>query len=102
VIETRRNIVISKIKPKALRTALDLAEKGEENRIILLSDAGFMLLNAELAGTLKKASSNGVRIYALRNDIKKRGIEEQPYLKVVDYNSLVDKLLEPDTKTVNL
>jgi len=98
----RRIIIITKLKPSALQTAVEIGEKGGDNGIILLSDAAFMLINGEFSMKLREANTKGVNIYALRNDVEKRGIKVQPFVEVVDYDSLVDILLETDMKTINL
>lgn len=98
----RRIIIITKLKPNAIQTAVEIGEKSGDNGIILLSDAAFMLINGEFSMTLREANTNGVNIYALRNDVEKRGIKVQPFVEVVDYDSLVDILLEPGTNTINL
>jgi len=97
-----RIIIITKLKPGALQTAVEIGEKGDDNGIILLSDAAFMLINEKFSMKLREANTKGVNIYALRNDIEKRGIKIQPFVEVVDYDSLVDILLEPGTNTINL
>lgn len=102
MLVTSRIIIISKLNPYALQTAVELTEKGGDNGIILLSDATFMLISEKPSWKLKKASSRGVRIYALRNDVEKRGIIAQKFFEIVDYSRLVDILLENRTKTVNL
>lgn len=98
----RRIMIITKLNPSALQTALEIGEKGGDNGIILLSDAAFMLINEEISMKLREANTKGVNIYALRNDMEKRGIKVQPFVEVVDYGTLVDILLETDTKTINL
>jgi len=98
----KRIIIITKLEPRALQTAVEIGEKGGDNGIILLSDAAFMLINEETSMKLREANTKGVNIYALKNDMEKRGIKVQPFFEIIDYDSLVDILLEPDTKTINL
>jgi len=98
----RRIIIITKLKPGALQTAVEIGEKSGDNGIILLSDAVFMLINEEISMKLREINTKGVNIYTLKNDVEKRGIKVQPFVEIVDYNSLVDILLEPDTNTINL
>ena len=98
----KRIIIITKLEPRALQTAVEIGEKGGDNGIILLSDAAFMLINEETSMKLREANTKGVNIYALRNDVKKRGIQVQPFFEVIDYDFLVDTLLEADMKTINL
>ena len=102
MLEIRRIIIITKLKPSALQTALEIGEKGGDNGIILLSDAAFMLINEEISMKLREANTKGVNIYALRNDVEKRGIKIQPFVEVFDYGILVDILLDPGTNTINL
>lgn len=98
----KRIIIITKLKPRALQTAVEIGEKGGDNGIILLSDAAFMLINEETSMKLREANTKGINIYSLRNDMEKRGIKVQPFVEIVDYDSLVDILLEPGTNTINL
>ena len=98
----KRIIIITKLNPRALQTAVEIGEKGGDNGIILLSDAAFMLINEETSMKLREANTKGINIYALRNDMEKRGIKVQPFVEIVDYDSLVDILLEPGTNTINL
>ena len=98
----KRIIIITKLNPRALQTAVEIGEKGGDNGIILLSDAAFMLINEETSMKLREANTKGINIYSLRNDMEKRGIKVQPFVEIVDYDSLVDILLEPGTNTINL
>ena len=98
----KRIIIITKLEPRALQTAVEIGEKGGDNGIILLSDAAFMLINEETSMKLREANTKGVNIYALKNDMEKRGIKVQPFFEIIDYDSLVDILLEPGTNTINL
>lgn len=98
----RRIMIITKLKPSALQTAVEIGEKGGDNGVLLLSDAAFMLINEEISMKLREANTKGVNIYALRNDVEKRGIKVQPFVEVIDYGILVDILLETNMKTINL
>jgi len=95
-------VVISTLKPSKLELAVDLSERIEGLKIILLSDAIYMLDDKKLNYIVKRAATTGTSIYALSNDVEKRGLKINHKISIIDYEELVDILLMPDGITINL
>lgn len=82
----------------SLDTCLRLAKQG--STILLIEDAVYAAMQgtaiaSKIAETIKRYS-----VYALRSDLKARGLEEDRLLngiKVVDYDGFVDLVTEHDT-----
>lgn len=69
----------------------------EDDGILLLEDGVFgVLTSAPGAEELQAHITRGVKVYALINDIKARGLEEKlaPDIKLVDYNAFVQLTLD--------
>lgn len=88
----------SPFEKDSLDTCLRLAKQG--STILLIEDAVYAAMQgtaieSKIAETIKRYS-----VYALRSDLKARGLEEDRLLngiKVVDYDGFVDLVAEHDT-----
>jgi sulfur relay protein TusB/DsrH len=94
-------VIVSNLKSSSLDLTAELAEKKKDLKVILLSDAVFMLKNPNLNKIIRKTRDAGASIYVLSNDIKKRGIEMTQGINVVNYDELVDLLLTSCDGTIN-
>jgi len=97
-------IVVSKLKSESLSLVKKIAEKGLTPDIVLLSEAVYMLVDKKqyLSG-VKKAIECGARFFALSQDASKRGIEKMINdVEIIDYEGLVDLLLEKSRSVINL
>ena len=95
-------VIISNLKPSKLELAVDLSERMKDLKIVLLSDAIYMLCDQRMDYTFKRAAAAGASIYALSNDIEKRGLKISHRISIIDYEELVEVLLMPDGCTINL
>ena len=97
-------IVISKLDEKSFSMAIRLAEKCFTPDIVLMSEAVYMLREqGGYSEDMNKAVNAGARLYAISEDIKKRGIEDLVNrVSLIDYSELVDLLLGEPRSTINL
>ena len=94
-------IIISDYDVSKLGIASELVKKTEDKRVLLLSDALY-LLSSETSEIVNKMMSIGVTFIALEADVKKRGVETKKSLIVASYEGLVDQMLERKTEIINL
>ena len=69
----------------------------ENDGILLLEDGVFgSIISAPGADEIQTLIKSGVKVYALINDVKARGLEKKlaPNIKPIDYNSFVQLTLE--------
>lgn len=70
---------------------------GERDGILLLEDGVFgAITSAPGADELQLLVQSGVKVFALINDVKARGLEEKlaPNIELVDYNTFVQLTLD--------
>ena len=94
-------VLISKLDNDAINFSKTLAEDGQKLKIILLSDALFLLEGNQLLGELKSGISKNMQFYALDEDMETRNVTND-LIQVIDYSKLVDILMEPDNRIINL
>ena len=99
--ELGKIVVISKLDKDAINFTKTLAENGQKLKIILLSDALFLLEGDQLLGESKSEISENMRFYALDEDMETRNVTHD-LIQVIDYSKLVDILMEPDNSIINL
>ena len=94
-------VIISKIDHDAITFSKTLAEEGQQLKIILLSDALFLLENEQLQEELKSELSAKIQFFALDEDIEKRNVKHD-IIQIIDYHQLIDILMEPCNRIINL
>ena len=94
-------VLISKLDNDAINFSKTLAEDGQKLKIILLSDALFLLEGNQLLGESKSGISENMQFYALDEDMETRNVTND-LIQVIDYSKLVDILMEPDNRIINL
>ena len=94
-------VLISKLDNDAINFSKTLAEDGQKLKIILLSDALFLLEGNQLLGELKSGISENMQFYALDEDMETRNVTND-LIQVIDYSKLVDILMEADNSIINL
>jgi len=94
-------IIISKLENDSITLSKILSENSSSTKIILLSDAVFMLKNKEFIKELNSGFSRQQLFYALEEDIKKRNINSS-FINIIDYENLIDILMEPNSSIINL
>jgi sulfur relay protein TusB/DsrH len=94
-------ILITKLDKNAITLTRDIVESGDNNKIILLSDSIFVLEERKLLDMITSMTSDKTILYALKEDIEKRSIKND-VLNMIDYEELVDILMEPRNSIINL
>ena len=94
-------VLISKLDKDAINFTKTLAEDGQKLKIILLSDALFLLEGDQLLGESTSGISENMQFYALDEDVETRNVTHD-LIRVTDYSKLVDILMEPDNSIINL
>jgi sulfur relay protein TusB/DsrH len=97
-------IIVSRLNTEALSLLSELAKKGCTPEVILLSEAVYMLTRrGEFSDKIRKAIESGSTFFALSEDISKRGIKKLlKNVVLIDYDDLVELLLEKSKRTINL
>ncbi len=93
-------IIISDYDPEKLRIALDLLEKTDDKRVLLLSDAIY-LFNRDTCTIVNKMLNLGAQLIALATDLQKRGVNSTGVTSV-SYEELVRQMLETKSFFINL
>ena len=94
-------IIVSKLEKDSITLSKILTEDISSAKIILLSDAVFLLKNKEFINELNSGLSREKLFYALEEDIKKRNINSS-LINIIDYDNLIDILMEPNSSIINL
>jgi len=94
-------IIVSKLEKDSITLSKILTEDISSAKIILLSDAVFLLKNKEFINELNSGLSRQNLFYALEEDIKKRNINSS-LINIIDYDNLIDILMEPNSSIINL
>ena len=94
-------IIVSKLEKDSITLSNILTEDISSAKIILLSDAVFLLKNKEFINELNSGLSRQKLFYALEEDIKKRNINSS-LISIIDYDNLIDILMEPNSSIINL
>jgi len=94
-------IIVSKLEKDSITLSKILTEDISSAKIILLSDAVFLLKNKEFINELNSGLSRQKLFYALKEDIKKRNINSS-LINIIDYDNLIDILMEPNSSIINL
>jgi sulfur relay protein TusB/DsrH len=95
-------IIISDYDPEKLRIALDLLEKTDDKRVLLLSDAIYFF-NSDKRDSVDKMLNLGAQLIALETDLHKRGVKsDTTRVTSVSYEELVSQMLETKGCVINL
>jgi hypothetical protein len=96
-------IIISDYDASKLGIASELIKKAKDKRVLLLSDALYLLSSSETDEVVNDMVKMGVAFIALETDAKKRGIDTAPkHIIANSYEELVKQLLERRSGIVNL
>ena len=94
-------IIISDYDVSKLGIASELVKKAEDKRVLLLSDALY-LLSSEMCDLVNNMEVMGATFLALEADVKRRGIDAEKHFIKTSYEGLVNQLLEQKTGIINL
>ena len=92
-------IIVSKLEKDSITLSKILSEDSSSTKIILLSDAVFILKNKEFINELNSGLFRQKLFYALEEDIKKRNINSS-LINIIDYDNLIDILMEPNSLNI--
>jgi len=69
--------------------------------IVLMMDASYLALKGE---EIPQKINGGMSVYVLKDDVKRRGIQDLliPEVQVIDYEEFIDLVLDSNVKTLNL
>jgi sulfur relay protein TusB/DsrH len=75
---------------------LALGHKNVDVGICLLQDAVYLGVQCQKDGKLDAAVKRGIPIYAAKNDVKLRGLDNliNQEIKLLDYNEIVDLVIK--------
>ena len=94
-------ILITKLDKNVITLTRDIVNISDDNKIILLSDSIFVLEERKLFDMITSMKSDTTQLYALKEDVEKRSIKND-VLNMIDYEELVDILIEPRNSIINL
>jgi sulfur relay protein TusB/DsrH len=96
-------IILSDYDISKLEIASEMVKKKEDKRVVLLSDALYLLSGSETNEAVNKMLKIGVTFIALETDVKKRGVDTaSKHIITTSYEELVKQLLERRVGIVNL
>jgi len=81
--------------------ASEIFKEMQSGVIVLMMDASYLALKGE---EIPQKINGGMSVYVLKDDIKRRGIQDLliPELQVIDYEEFIDLVLDSNVKTLNL
>ena len=95
--------ILSGYDVSRLEVASQIAEKSLKPKIVLLSDALYLVFDKKNNEKVKKMLGNGVLFYALDSDVAKRGLKvASETVVLITYDLLVELLLHNEDGIVNL
>lgn len=98
-------IFLSKFDPDFLPIAENMMAKGQDISVVLIEDAVyFAIRNSEIADRVNRAMKCGLKLNALARDVERRGLRDHAIegLRLIDYDQMVDLLLQESDKVINL
>jgi len=98
-------LFLNKFDPSFLEIASGIRAKNEEVCAVLCQDAVYMAVkNDKTAPDFDKVTQAGVKVYLLSKDAQRRGIARSlaSSIELVDYEGLVDLLVQENQKVINL
>jgi sulfur relay protein TusB/DsrH len=75
-----------------IEQALELAKSGDG--LVFLQDSVLALRSDMGLGKVQKAQRNGVSVFALVYDMKARGVPEISGIRAIDYDDLIELVLQ--------
>ena len=95
--------ILSGYDTSKLEIASQIAEKSLKPKVVLLSDALYLVFDKKNHEKVKKMLGNGVSFYALDSDVTKRGLSvASETVILINYDLLVELLLHNEDGIVNL
>jgi sulfur relay protein TusB/DsrH len=95
--------ILSGYDSSRLELASQIAEKSPKSKVVLLSDALYLVFDKKTQEKVKNMLGNGVSFYALDSDASKRGLNAASETVVlITYDILVELLLKNEDGIVNL
>ena len=95
--------ILSGYNPSKFEIASQIAEKSQKQKVVLLSDALYLVSDNKNHETINKMLRLGVSFYALESDMAKRGLSiASKKVTPVTYDQLVELLLDNEGSIVNL
>ena len=95
--------ILSGYDVSGLEIASQIVEKSPKPKVVLLSDALYLVFDKKTHEKVKKMLGNGVSFYALDSDVTKRGLSvASETVILINYDLLVELLLNNEDGIVNL
>ena len=100
----RTLIVLKENEHEALSTVESLEKRGGEIALVMMLDAVYMATVAEDNTAVKDMMEKGSKIFLLKRDVERRGLEKRllPGVELIDYEGLIDILFSEDQRVLNL
>jgi len=96
-------IILSDYNVSKLGIATEIVKRTDDKRIMLLSDALYLLRGSDVNESIEKMEKSGVTFYALEADVKRRGVDAaSKRIITVSYDEFVKQLLERKIGVINL
>ena len=96
-------IILSDYNASKLGIATEIVNKADDKRIMLLSDALYLLSGSDVNEPIERMVKSGVAFYALEADVKRRGVDvASKRVNTVSYDEFVNQLLERKSGVINL
>ena len=79
----------------------EIIKEVQSGVIVLMMDASYLALKGE---EILQKINGGMSVYVLKDDVKRRGIQDLliPEVQVIDYEEFIDLVLDSNVKTLNL
>ena len=79
----------------------EIIKEVQSGVIVLMMDASYLALKGE---EILQKINGGMSVYVLKDDVKRRGIQDFliPEVQVIDYEEFIDLVLDSNVKTLNL
>jgi sulfur relay protein TusB/DsrH len=96
-------IILSDYNVSKLGIATEIVNRTDDKRIMLLSDALYLLRGSDVNESIERMEKSGVTFYALEADVKRRGVDvASKRVNTVSYDEFVNQLLERKRGVINL
>ena len=96
-------IILSDYDASKLGIATEIVNRTDDKRIMLLSDALYLLRGSDVNESIEKMEKSGVTFYALEADVKRRGVDvASKSVNTVSYDEFVNQLLVRKSGIINL
>jgi sulfur relay protein TusB/DsrH len=96
-------IILSDYDVSKLGIAAEIVNKTDDKRIMLLSDAIYLLSSSDVNESIERMVKSGVTFYTFEADVKRRGVDlASKRIITVSYDEFVKQLLERNSGVINL